>query len=169
MSDVDHLGELEQLVLLAVARLGGTAYGVEIRREIERRAGRALSIGAVYATLDRLERRGFASSREGEPTAVRGGRAKRYFRVEPAGAAALRGSRAALERMWEGLDLDPRPGAACPPRASPSGSSPSSSPSATGRPSSATWPRSTPSAPPPTPPRPTAGTSDRRSPRRSRR
>ncbi|HEX7088621.1 MAG TPA: helix-turn-helix transcriptional regulator [Longimicrobiales bacterium] len=111
MESGPFLGEFEHLVLLAVARLEGAGYGVTIRREIERRAGRAAAIGAVYATLERLEAKGYVSSRLGEPTAERGGRARRHFRLEPAGAAALARSRRVLDRMWEGVELEPRPGA----------------------------------------------------------
>ncbi len=107
-----YLGSFEHLVLLAVGRLGDEGYGVSIRREIERRTGRSVSTGAVYATLDRLEEKGYVRSWEGEATPRRGGRAKRHFRLEPAGARALRASRRMLERMWEGLELPPSPGSA---------------------------------------------------------
>lgn len=99
-----HLGELEQLVLLAVARLEGEGYGVSLRRELEERAERRCSLGAVYATLDRLETKGYVTSREGEPTAERGGRAKRLFRIEPPGMRALVAARRTLDRMWDGLE-----------------------------------------------------------------
>jgi DNA-binding PadR family transcriptional regulator len=99
----DYLGEFEQIVLLAVLRLGTDAYGMTIRREIEERAGRSTSIGAVYATLERLETKGYVTSARGEPTPERGGRAKRYYQVEPSGVQALQRSREALERMWRGL------------------------------------------------------------------
>jgi PadR family transcriptional regulator, regulatory protein PadR len=100
-----YLGELEQIVLLALIRLGDNAYGVPIRQEIERRTKRSLSIGALYRTLERLEDKGFVSSRTGDPTPERGGRAKRFFRAEPLGLRALRRTRDALDVMWEGLDL----------------------------------------------------------------
>lgn len=112
MGEPAYLGEFELLVMLAVARLGESGYGVSVRREILRRTGREVSIGAVYATLDRLERKGMVASWEGEPTARRGGRAKRHFRLEAAGAAAVERTRRVLERMWEGVELDPRPGTA---------------------------------------------------------
>lgn len=111
MNSGPFLGEFEHLVLLAVARLEGEGYGVTIRQEIERRTGRTPAIGAVYATLERLESKGYVSSRLGEPTAERGGRARRHYRLEPAGAEALARSRRVLERMWEGVELEPRPGA----------------------------------------------------------
>ncbi len=98
------LGELEQLVLLAILRFGEEAYGVPIVEEIERRTGRTASRAAVYVALTRLERRGFVQSRLGEPTPERGGKARRYFRVLPAGLARVRAMRATLVSMWEGLD-----------------------------------------------------------------
>ena len=99
------MGEFEQLVLLAILRLGNDAYGMEVREEIERRTGREISYGAVYTTLDRLEGKGFASHRLGEATAERGGRARKYFRVEPAGREALRSTRAVVAVMSEGVTL----------------------------------------------------------------
>lgn len=102
------LGEFEQVVLLAVARLGDEAYGTTIRREIDRRVGRDVSVGALYATLERLETKGLVRTREGEPTAQRGGRAKRYYALSGAGVRALRDARAVQDRMWEGLDLGAR-------------------------------------------------------------
>ncbi len=84
-----YLGEFEEIVLLTVARLGANAYGVSIRQTVQDVAGRPTSIGAVYTTLERLEQKGFVSSRQGEPTAERGGRAKRFFRVEAPGHQAL--------------------------------------------------------------------------------
>jgi PadR family transcriptional regulator PadR len=99
----DLLGSLEYIVLLAVVRLGPDAYGMTVRREIEKRVGRNLSIGAVYATLDRLEAKGLVSSTIGEPTSARGGRAKRHFRIAAAGARALKTSDDAIRRMSAGL------------------------------------------------------------------
>jgi DNA-binding PadR family transcriptional regulator len=71
-----------------------------------------VSLGAVYATLVRVEEKGYAEGFEGEALAVRGGRAKRHYRLRPAGARALRATRRMLDRMWEDVDLDPRPGSA---------------------------------------------------------
>jgi DNA-binding PadR family transcriptional regulator len=99
----DLLGSLEQIVLLAVMRLGSGAYGMTVRREIEQRTGRNLSIGAVYATLERLQSKSYVSSFTGEPTAERGGRAKKYFRIEADGVAALRRSHDAIRNMTAGL------------------------------------------------------------------
>ena len=101
----ESLSETEQLVLLALARLGEDAYGVSVRREIEERGGRALSIAAVYNALDRLERRGCADSWLSEPLPERGGRARKHFQITPAGADALRAARGVMERMWDGLRL----------------------------------------------------------------
>jgi PadR family transcriptional regulator PadR len=103
----DFIGEFEELVLLAVARLDGHGYGVSVGEEIRARTGRESSVGAVYATLDRLEAKGLVESWEGEPTAARGGRAKRHFRLLPAGARALLEARRMTERMWEGVELAP--------------------------------------------------------------
>jgi PadR family transcriptional regulator len=99
----DLLGPLEQIVLLALLRLGARAYGVTVRREILARTGRDVSIGAVYATLDRLESKGYVSSFLGEPTAERGGRAKKFFRVEASGRRALAESERAIRKMTLGL------------------------------------------------------------------
>lgn len=100
----EFLGGLEQVVLLAVAHLGEEAYGVTVRQEIERRTGRSLSLGAIYSTLYRLESKGLVSSRLGESTPERGGRAKRLFGVETEGERALGATRRMLERMWEGAE-----------------------------------------------------------------
>jgi DNA-binding PadR family transcriptional regulator len=99
----DTLGEFEQLLLLAIVHLGTDAYGVTIRREIGARTGRDVAIGALYTSLDRLERKGFVSSTMSAPTGERGGRSKRYFRIRPSGITALRQSRERLARMWDGL------------------------------------------------------------------
>lgn len=98
------LGEFEQLVLMAVVRLGDEAYGATIRREIEARTARRLSISAVYTTLDRLRHKGFVRSWIGEPTAERGGRRRKYFALEPAGARALRAAYRAYTGMAVGLE-----------------------------------------------------------------
>ena len=104
MGDHTPVGEFEQLVLLAILQIGDSAYGVPIRREIEKRTERAVSRGAVYTTLDRLEGKGLLGSWLGEPTAERSGKAKRFYRVERAGIAALKESSAALRSMWTGLE-----------------------------------------------------------------
>lgn len=100
-----YLGEFEQMVLLSVARLGEQAYGMAIVDELSERTGLDAAVASVYAALDRLGRQGLVSSELGDPTPERGGRAKRFFRLEPAGARALTRSRAALDALWDGLDL----------------------------------------------------------------
>ncbi len=107
----DYLGEFEQIVLLAVLRLGDSAYGVPIRQEIEEHAGRKVTIGALYATLDRLEAKSYVTSWFSEPTPERGGRSKRYFRVLPAGVEALARSKSMLDSMWNGVRLKGEHGA----------------------------------------------------------
>lgn len=99
----EPLGSLEHIVLLAVMRLGSNAYGMTVRREIEETTGRDISIGAVYATLGRLESKGFVRSYTGEPTAERGGRAKRYFRMTAEGKGALLNTQAIILKMSAGL------------------------------------------------------------------
>jgi PadR family transcriptional regulator PadR len=98
-----YLGEFENLVLAALLRLRGNAYGVTIRREIVERTGRDVAVGAIYATLDRLEAKGYVSSRIGEATPERGGRAKKYFDIEAPGVRALEESWHMIDRMREGL------------------------------------------------------------------
>lgn len=98
------LGEFEQLVLLALVRLGADAYGATVRREIETRAGRSVSISAVYTTLERLEQKGLVRSWVGEPTAQRGGRRRKHFELLPAGARALKVAYEAFTSMSAGLE-----------------------------------------------------------------
>ena len=102
----EYLGEFEHIVLLAIARLEEPSYGVPIRREIEKRARRRVSIGALYATLDRLEAKSYVRSWFSEATPQRGGRSKRYFRLLPAGRQALARSKSMLDRMWSGVTLE---------------------------------------------------------------
>ena len=99
-----YLGEFEQLVLLAVLQLGEEAYAVPARRAIERATGRSVSRGALYTTLDRLERKGLLVSRWEEPTPERGGRQRRYHSVTPAGVRAVRAARDAVSRLSAGLE-----------------------------------------------------------------
>ena len=99
------MGEFEQLVLLAILHQDNDAYGMEVRAEIEDRTGREVSYGAVYTTLDRLEQKGYVTHRMGEATPVRGGRARKYFRVLPEGRAALRATQEVLKTMWDGVRL----------------------------------------------------------------
>ena len=96
----DLLTDFELMILLATLRAGDDAYGVVIAREIERTGGRSVVLGAVYAALDRLERNRLVASKVGEPTPERGGRAKRFFRVTPAGIRAVKETRRALVALW---------------------------------------------------------------------
>jgi PadR family transcriptional regulator PadR len=97
------IGEFEQLILFALVRLGSDAYGVPIRREIETRTGRAVSPGALYTALDRLEKRGLVTSRLGEPTPERGGKRKRLYTLQPAGERALARVYESLRQMASGV------------------------------------------------------------------
>jgi DNA-binding PadR family transcriptional regulator len=105
MSDPARLGEVEQLVLLAMLRLDGDAYALPIRDEIERRAGIGLARGSIYITLDRLEQKGLVESRMSDPTPEPGGKARRVFRIRQEGIAALRASRRAVDRLAAGTIL----------------------------------------------------------------
>lgn len=104
-----NLGEFERCVMFAVLRLGDNAYGVTVRDEIEKRIGRSSSYGAVYTTLDRLQDKGFVTSRMGEPTDERGGRRKRFFALTGKGQTALSEAEAAHARMKAGVKLLTRP------------------------------------------------------------
>jgi PadR family transcriptional regulator len=106
MSRDSLLGTFEEQVLLAVVHAADDAYGMQIRRQIEERIGRSVAIGAVYATLDRLENKGLVTSWLGAPEGVRRGRPRRFFKLESAGSAALQVSREAHARMWRGVELD---------------------------------------------------------------
>ena len=94
------LGEFERAVLLALIKLEERAYGVSIREELEKRLHRAVSFGAVYTTLDRLLEKGMVSSYVGEPTPQRGGRAKKFFRIERQGIDALQHARSKSAAVW---------------------------------------------------------------------
>ncbi|HEY7476072.1 MAG TPA: helix-turn-helix transcriptional regulator [Vicinamibacterales bacterium] len=96
----DHVGEFEELVLLAVAALGDEAYGVSIKERLDRETRRDISIGAVYAALDRLEAKTLLESRDTPGPAARGGRRRRSFATTPAGRKILRDVRALRERLW---------------------------------------------------------------------
>jgi PadR family transcriptional regulator, regulatory protein PadR len=97
------IGDLEQRILFALIHLGTDAYGVTIRGEIEDRTGRAVSAGALYTALDRLEQRGMVTSRLGDPTPMRGGKRKRLYTVEPAGERALAAIYESMRLMASGL------------------------------------------------------------------
>ena len=98
-----NLGELEQVLLLALLRLGGDAYGAAIRIEIFERTGRSITPGAIYPTLDRLEARGLLRSRVAGATAERGGRARRYFKVTAAGVREVRAAWQQTSALASGL------------------------------------------------------------------
>jgi len=101
----DLLGGFEHVVMLALLRLQEGAYGVTVRQEIHRRTGRDVSLGAIYATLDRLEAKGYVTSRVGDPTPERGGRAKRLIKVTARGVQAANRTQDVFHRMSEGLRL----------------------------------------------------------------
>jgi len=103
MPSHDFLGEFEHIVLLALLRLGDNAYGVTVRREIESRIDRDVSIGAIYATLDRLQAKGYVTSYLGDPTPERGGRSKRFFRVSSKGILAIQRTLKAFQSMTVGV------------------------------------------------------------------
>jgi PadR family transcriptional regulator, regulatory protein PadR len=105
MAKGEYLGEFEHIVLLTILRLGDGAYGAMIRAEIEHVTGRSPAIGAVHATLERLERKGLVASWIGEPTAERGGKAKRHFKIEADGVSALKSARRTLEKLHAGISL----------------------------------------------------------------
>jgi PadR family transcriptional regulator PadR len=100
----DNLGDFEQLVMLAVLRLDDEAYGTSIREELKSRAEREVSPGAIFTTLERLESRGLVTSRYGEPTAERGGRSKRFYKLTPDGRRALARALRTVRRMVQGLE-----------------------------------------------------------------
>jgi DNA-binding PadR family transcriptional regulator len=104
MPDPIVLGELEQLILLAILRRGSDAYGLAIARELEAHAGRRLSRGALYTMLDRLETKGLLRWRSETGGPERQGMRKRVYAVTPRGVAAVRASHGVLRRMWHGLD-----------------------------------------------------------------
>jgi DNA-binding PadR family transcriptional regulator len=104
------LGDLEQIVMLATLRLEGDGYGVTIQDAIRRATRREPTMGTIHKTLVRLEAKGYIASRLGDPSPVRGGRAKRYYMVTPAGLAALKTSMRAIRRLAEGLEVGLEPG-----------------------------------------------------------
>jgi DNA-binding PadR family transcriptional regulator len=99
----DHLGRFEHFLLLAVMRLGDDAYGMTIRRELARHTGREVAVGAIYTALARLEERKLVASQLGDPTPERGGKAKRFYRVLPAGKKAVARAEAALVGLSRNL------------------------------------------------------------------
>jgi PadR family transcriptional regulator, regulatory protein PadR len=103
MTERGYLGEFELMILLAVIHLGEEAYGVPISRELERHRRRGVSVGSVYAALERLEGKGLVTSALGDPTPERGGRAKRYFAVTRDGLRQMQETRRILSRLWRTL------------------------------------------------------------------
>jgi DNA-binding PadR family transcriptional regulator len=100
------LGGFETLLLLAVIRLDGLAYGVTVREELREHAGKDVAVGAIYTGLDRLEQKGFVESWTGDPTPERGGRAKRFYRATANGVRAIKDTQAAIRRLSSGLKLE---------------------------------------------------------------
>jgi DNA-binding PadR family transcriptional regulator len=103
MASGGYLGYFELMILLAIMRIGDEAYGVSISDEIEETTGRTVVLGSIYAALERLEGRGFVTSRLGEPKAERGGRAPRHFRITASGLRQVRAAQKALTTLWRGL------------------------------------------------------------------
>src|ERR1700746_2694078 len=103
MTKRDLLGSFELMVVLVLIRLGDNAYGAPICEEREKRTGRDLAIGSVYAALERLEDKGFVTSELGEPTPERGGRAKKYFHVAGRGLKEVKETQRSLVKLWQGL------------------------------------------------------------------
>ena len=105
MDKQKFLGEFEQFILLAILKLGENAYGSTIRQLLADTIQRDVTIGALYTTLERLEKKGLLESKMGEATAERGGRAKKYFKVSAQGQSALKRSKHALHSMWQGVTI----------------------------------------------------------------
>ncbi len=109
MAERGYLGEFELMLLLAVIQLADDAYGVPISRELEAHRGRDVSVGSVYAALERLEAKGLVESNLGDPTPERGGKAKRYFRITKEGLRQVQETRRVLTGLWKALP-DPKLG-----------------------------------------------------------
>lgn len=103
MGTSSHLSDFELIVLLVLLRLGDDAYGVPIAQEMQAQTRREAKLGSIYAALERLEEKGFAMSKLGEPTKERGGRAKRYFHVTKQGIRQIRETQRTLTRLWKGV------------------------------------------------------------------
>jgi len=103
MTERSYLGEFELMILLAVIHLGEEAYGVSISRELEKHRGRGVSVGSVYAALERMEANGLVTSNLGDPTPERGGKAKRYFRATKAGLLQVHDTRRVLTKLWQAI------------------------------------------------------------------
>jgi len=107
LSKTGVLGAFEEMVLLALVHQGDNAYAVSIRRELSERSGGDVAMGAVYATLDRLEGKGMIQGRDGEPGEAGRGRPRRYYDLLPVGATALEQTRKIRTAMWQGILLAP--------------------------------------------------------------
>ncbi len=101
-----YLGEFEHIILLTIMRLKDEAYGVKVRQQIKELINRDVSIGALYATIDRLEKKSYITSRSGQPTPERGGRAKRYFTLTSSGLTVLEDTKRRLNILWHTLPLN---------------------------------------------------------------
>ena len=99
------LGEFEQMIMLTLLLLDEQAYGASIRSTLAQEVGREVAIGAIYSTLERLERKAMVTSKLGESTAQRGGRPKRFFKVTAQGQQALKKARAAMDTLWQGISI----------------------------------------------------------------
>jgi PadR family transcriptional regulator, regulatory protein PadR len=99
----DYLGTFELIVISSLIRVGDEAYGVSISQEIKKMCGREVALASIYVTLDRLERKGLVTSELGEPTAERGGRAKKYFRITAKGIREVQSTQRALSKLWKGI------------------------------------------------------------------
>ena len=103
MTHRSYLGEFELMLLLTVIHLGEDAYGVPISRELELTRGRSVSVGSVYAALERLEAKGLVESTLGDPTPERGGKAKRYFQITKEGLRQVHETRRVLTNLWQAI------------------------------------------------------------------
>ena len=101
-----YLGEFEHIVLLTIMRLNNDAYGVTVRQQVKQLIDRDVSIGALYATIDRLEKKHLITTRSSQPTPERGGRAKRYLTITPQGLDTLKATKKSLDILWHGLKLN---------------------------------------------------------------
>ncbi|MCC2606391.1 PadR family transcriptional regulator [Planctobacterium marinum] len=99
------LGEFEQVVLLACLHLGKEAYGASLRQLLQQEIQRDVAIGALYSTLERLEKKGMVTSHFGEATAERGGKPKRFFEVTAKGQQSLKRAREAMDTLWQGISI----------------------------------------------------------------
>jgi len=100
---MDILTRTEEIILLAIYRLGDNAYGITIREEVEAQVGKAYSVGAIYVPLERMTKRGLLETRTGSPTAERGGRAKRFYKIMPEGKDALLATKRLHDKLWAGV------------------------------------------------------------------